>query len=196
MAKGVVWMLTVATLVYREIDDSIMQNIVPLLPHYLSVVKQRFRTWRKSKRDFGALPEARGSIAAAAASSGKRADMGRYKRDVVWSETGWERDNETGETASKRSYAWSTATESPSASASVKREPSGDAEKLTPKEQDAEVRNAGDTEIARIRALIAGQQAPEPAKRGRGRPKGSVKKATPEVEIVPKATKKLTKKAS
>ncbi|KAJ7195910.1 hypothetical protein GGX14DRAFT_403645 [Mycena pura] len=179
MAKGVVWMLTVATLVYREIDDSIMQNIVPLLPHYLSVVKQRFRTWRKSKRDFGALPEARGSIAAAAASSGKRADMGRYKRDV-----------------SKRSYAWSTATESPSASASVKREPSGDAEKLTPKEQDAEVRNAGDTEIARIRALIAGQQAPEPAKRGRGRPKGSVKKATPEVEIVPKATKKLTKKAS
>ncbi|KAJ7192456.1 hypothetical protein GGX14DRAFT_406400 [Mycena pura] len=61
---------------------------------------------------------------------------------------------------------------------------------------DLEVRNAGDTEIARIRALIAGQQAPEPAKRGRGRPKGSVKKATPEVEIVPKATKKLTKKAS
>ncbi|KAJ7226683.1 hypothetical protein GGX14DRAFT_385492 [Mycena pura] len=49
MAKNVVWMLTVATLVYREIDDSIMQNIVPLLPHYLSVVEQRFRTWRMTK---------------------------------------------------------------------------------------------------------------------------------------------------
>ena len=54
--------------------------------------------------------------------------------------------------------------------------------------------NDKDTEIARLRALIAGQSAPKPAKQGRGRPKGSVKKATPEVEIVPKVTKKLTKK--